>query len=247
PVSRAGSPSIDAPDYWWYRVRSDLLRTVMEPYLGDRGRILDVGSADGPSVGWLRGRGHRVALDIDPRGLENGDVCGSALALPFANCSFDVVAAFDVIEHCSPEETALAEIHRVLMPGGRFLMSVPAYEWAWTWFDDHNHHHRRYTRKRATAALEQAGFEVLRATYAFAGTFPLFAADRLRTRVKQRGRPAPTLGRGQVPALPAARGVIEQVLLRGSVLDARLLRRGDLPVGSSVFVACRKPGGLLDG
>ncbi|MCW2764436.1 MAG: hypothetical protein JWO11_395, partial [Nocardioides sp.] len=42
PVSRAGSPSIDAPDYWWYRVRSDLLRTVMEPYLGDRGRILDV-------------------------------------------------------------------------------------------------------------------------------------------------------------------------------------------------------------
>jgi SAM-dependent methyltransferase len=241
PVSEAGSPSIEAPDYWWYRVRSALLQTVMEPYVGTPQRILDVGSADGPSVGWLRGRGHRVAMDIDPRGLEAGDVCGSALRLPFATDTFDIVAAFDVIEHCAPERTALAEIHRVLAPGGRFLMSVPAYQWAWTWFDDHNHHHRRYTRRRATAALEDVGFETLRATYAFAGTFPLFAADRLRTKLKERGRPAPALGPGDVPALPEIGGAVERLLLWGSGLDTSLLGRRDLPLGSSVFVAALKP------
>src|SRR4029453_6559899 len=80
-AAEAGSPSIEASDYWWYRVRGELLQTVMSPYVGTPERVLDVGSADGPSVGWLRGRGHRVAVDIDPRGLDDGGVCASALAL----------------------------------------------------------------------------------------------------------------------------------------------------------------------
>ena len=68
-VTTVGSPSIEHPGYWWYRARGELLRAVFEKYVGDDGRLLDVGSADGPSVGWLRERGHRVALDVDPRGL----------------------------------------------------------------------------------------------------------------------------------------------------------------------------------
>jgi SAM-dependent methyltransferase len=81
--------------------------------------MLGVGSADGPSIGWLRGRGKQVSLDIDPRGLDAGGVCGSALALPFADESFDLVAAFDVIEHCDPEADVLSELTRVLTPRGR--------------------------------------------------------------------------------------------------------------------------------
>jgi SAM-dependent methyltransferase len=240
-MSDAGSPSIDRPDYWWYRVRGDLLRSVMEPFVADSELLLDVGSADGPSVSWLRGRGRRVAIDLDPRGLEPGDVCGSATDLPFASGTFDVVAAFDVIEHCEPEQAALAEIHRVLAPGGRFLMSVPAYQWAWTSFDDMNHHHRRYTRPRATAAVQAAGFEVLRATYAFAGTFPFFAAQRIRTRLAERGKPARTLAADEVPPLPEVPGPVEKVLLKASGVDRALLPSRDLPFGSSVLVAARKP------
>jgi SAM-dependent methyltransferase len=77
-----------------------------------------------------------VSLDVDPRGLDVGGICGSALALPFADESFDVVAAFDVVEHCDPEAAVLNELARVLTPGGRLLLSVPAYQWAWTRFDD---------------------------------------------------------------------------------------------------------------
>lgn len=235
-----GSPSIEQPDYWWYRARSDLLRLVMEPHVGRPDRVLDVGSADGPSVGWLRGHGHRVAMDLDPRGLAPGDVCGSALALPFASASFDVVAAFDVVEHCAPEADALAEVARVLAPGGRLLMSVPAYTWAWTSFDDLNHHHRRYTRRRASAAVAAAGLEVVRSTYAFTGTFPFFAADRLRTRLLERRRPAaPADG---LPPLPPVSPLVERVLLGATRLDRRLLPGRDLPVGSSVLVVARKPG-----
>lgn len=241
PVTNAGSPSIEAPTYWWYVARADLLQTVMQPHVGDASRVLDVGSADGPSVGWLRERGHRIALDLDPRGLAPGDVCGSVTDLPFADEAFDLVGAFDVVEHCEDEAGALGEILRVLRPGGRLLMSVPAYEWAWTHHDDLNHHQRRYTRSRAVAALEAAGFDVLRATYAFMGTFPFFAADRLRTRMRERRQPAPRPAEDVVPPLPEVGGVVEKVLLGGARLDQRLLARRDLPFGSSVLLVGRKP------
>lgn len=241
-VDVAGSPSIQRPDYWWYRARAELLRVALEPYVGMPGRTLDVGSADGPSVSWLRdGPGHRVALDVDPRGLTPGDVCGSATELPFGGETFDVVAAFDVIEHCEDEVQALAEVTRVLVPGGRFLMSVPAYQWAWTHFDDDNGHRRRYTRKRVIAAVEAAGLEVLRATYIFSGTLPFFTVDRIATRFTERGSPARRLGPGEVPRLPNPGPFVESVLMTASKIDRILLKRVDLPLGSSVVLAARKP------
>jgi hypothetical protein len=140
--SAPGPPSIRQPDYWWYRARSDLLKQVLDPYVGSPSRLLDVGSADGPSVGWLTAA-HKISLDVDPRGLQPpAGVCGSVLALPFEDASFDVVGAFDVIEHCDPEDDALRELYRVLAPGGRLLASVPAYQWAWTDHDVANGHHR---------------------------------------------------------------------------------------------------------
>ena len=246
-MSDTGSPSLADPDYWWYRVRSELLEVTLRDFVrtprSGQLSILDLGSADGPSVGWLRKRGARVGMDIDPRGLEPGDVCGSALELPFATSSFDVVAAFDVIEHCEPEERALAEVCRVLRPGGRFLMSVPAYQWAWTAHDDHNGHYRRYTRKRAAAAVARAGLVVERSTYMFAGTLPVFAADRARRRLTE--RKAGTSGHDDsagVTSLPAVRPAAERLLYGLSGIDRHVLPRWDLPFGSSVVVAAAKPG-----
>ena len=245
-VSDAGSPSLANPDYWWYRVRSELLELTLRDLVGDGHSppqsILDLGSADGPSVGWLRERGHRVGMDIDPRGLRVGDVCGSAMDLPFAPGSFDVVAAFDVIEHCEPEARVLAEVNRVLRPGGRFVMSVPAYAWAWTAHDVHNGHHRRYTKRRAVDAVTRAGFDVERATYIFAGTFPVFAADRIRRRVTERGARAVVPSPDSVASLPEVSPLAERVLAGLSSIDRRLLARGDLPFGSSVVIAAAKPG-----
>jgi SAM-dependent methyltransferase len=218
---------------------------ALQQFVSEPRWVLDVGSADGPSVGWLRGRGKHVALDIDPRGLAAGGVCGSALALPFADEVFDLVAAFDVIEHCDSESAVLAELTRVLTPGGRMLISVPAYQWAWTSFDERSGHHRRYTRGRAVRAAEAAGLRVERATYAFMAVFPIFAADRLRSRAGHllRGlRTAePATPSGTAATLPPVSAMVERMLLGLSRIDQRLLRRHDLPVGSSVLLAATKP------
>jgi SAM-dependent methyltransferase len=217
-----------------------MLQTALGPYVRDARRLLDVGSADGPSVGWLTAS-QKVSLDLDPRGLRPPDgVCGSVLALPFADTSFEVVSAFDVIEHCEPEADALAELYRVLEPGGRLLASVPAYQWAWSDHDVANGHHRRYTRPRAVAALEDAGFEVRRATYGFAGVFPMFVAERAvrgaRHRLARRThRPA------DVVDVPEVGPVLGKVLLGLCRWDERVLARRDLPFGSSVFLAAVKP------
>ena len=233
-----GSPSIAAPDYWWYVVRGRLLETALRDGVDGASPALDLGSADGPSAAWFReATGRTVALDIDPRGLAGDGVCGSALAMPFADATFEAVAAFDVIEHCDPEDAALAETYRVLRPGGRFLMSVPAYSWAWSDFDVANGHHRRYTRSRAVAAVERAGFRVDRATYGFASTFPAFAAERLVRKVTRRGAHGPA----DVVDLPRAPRVVNSALTRVSRVDEALLRRADLPFGSSVFVAATRP------
>lgn len=234
-VAQPGSSSIAQPGYWWYRARAELLRAALGDFLGAPRRLLDVGSADGPSVAWMHGSFPRIAMDLDPRGLPAGrGVCGSALALPFADASFDVVGAFDVIEHCESEHRAVSELARVLRPGGRLLASVPAYQWAWSDHDVRAGHYRRYTRPRIVAAVEAAGLDVRRATYGFAGVFPLFLAERIRRRLRRRGA---ATGAG----LPRVSPALDRLLTGLSAAEARLLRRWDLPFGSSVFVAARKP------
>jgi SAM-dependent methyltransferase len=232
--AQAPSSSLAQPDYWWYRARSELLRTILEPYLGAARLLLDVGSADGPSVRWIGARADRVALDLDIDSLEPGGVCGSAMQMPFRDETFDVVAAFDVVEHCEPESQVLDELVRVLRPGGHVFLAVPAYQWAWTQFDVDAGHHRRYTRKRLVTALERTGVDVQRATYVFAGTLPFFAAERV---VRKLGKPK-TEPDTSLPEVPA---FVDRMLLGLCRLDRRALARWSLPFGSSVVAVATKP------
>jgi hypothetical protein len=82
-------------------------------------------------------------------------------------------------------------------------------------------------------AVEGAGLTVLRSTYGFAGVFPMFAAERVARRL--RGRSAEPQG------LPQVSPTMDRVLTGLSATEARLLRKVDLPFGSSVFLAAEKP------
>ena len=233
--AQTGSASITQRDYWWYRARAQLLEVALGDHLGSPKQLLDVGSADGPSVEWMSGEHRRTTIDVDPRGLKPGEgVCASALQLPFADETFDVVGAFDVLEHCEPEAQAVTELSRVLRPGGRLLMSVPAYQWAWTDHDEQAGHYRRYTRRRLVRAIEGGGLVVERATYGFCGVFPFFAAERIVRRVR---KPAPSHDK----QLPQVSPAMDRVLMGLTKAESKLIGRSNLPFGSSVFLAAVKP------
>ena len=120
----------------------------------------------------------------------------------------------------------------MLRPGGRLLLSVPAYQWAWSDHDVQAGHYRRYTKRRLVSAVNRTGVETRRATYGFCAVFPFFLAERVARRVKKRGD-------GQ--RLTAVPERLERVLMRLSRLEEKLLGRFDLPFGSSVFLAAVKP------
>ena len=129
---------------------------------------------------------------------------------------------------------AVSELARVLTPGGRLLVSVPAYQWAWTDHDVRPGHYRRYTRKRLVARSRVPGWSSSGRPTAFTTVFPFFVAERLKRRLT---KPEPTLEKQLPPVSPT----MDKVLMGLTRAEARALRHSNLPFGSSVILAATKP------
>lgn len=85
---------------------------------------------------------------------------GTIFDLPFANRTFDLVCAMDIIEHVGDDVGALSELTRVLAPRGTLLISVPLHQSRWTAFDDFVGHCRRYELPALLSLLAQCGLHV---------------------------------------------------------------------------------------
>jgi SAM-dependent methyltransferase len=99
------------------------------------------------AVGHLNARGGHAAL-------------GNITALPFDEGHFDLVAAFDVIEHVADDRQVFSELARVLKPGGVLLCAVPLHAAHWTTFDAYVGHARRYDPAVLCARLSEYGFTI---------------------------------------------------------------------------------------
>jgi SAM-dependent methyltransferase len=93
-----------------------------------------------PALAKLCGRGAQVVL-------------GEVTALPFADNSFDLVCAFDIIEHVEDDDGALSEVQRTAKPGRTVLLSAPLHPARWTAFDELVGHKRRYDPAHLLAKL----------------------------------------------------------------------------------------------
>ncbi len=161
--------------HWWFRGRRRLFaRELLRGGVTARACALDTGTSAGTNLRMLRELGFRdvTGLDIsedaiafcEAKGLgpvEQGDIC----AMPFADDSFDLVLATDVIEHVDDDARALREIARVLRPGGTLLLTVPAFTLLWGLQDRVSRHKRRYRLKPLRQQVSVAGLRVQRAYY----------------------------------------------------------------------------------
>lgn len=151
--------------HWWYRGMEGISRAVLGRYYRPTSalRILDAGCGTGGNHRWLSQFGRCWAMDLSPiamdfcrqRGIDSL-LRGSVVQLPFASGRFDLVTSFDVLSMLSPEQEAasLAEIARVLVPGGRLFLRLPAYRWLRGAHDRAVSISHRYHRKELRQKLE---------------------------------------------------------------------------------------------
>ena len=138
---------------------------------------------------------------------------------------YDLVGAFDVIEHIDDDRAALASIATKLKPGGTFLMTVPAHQWMWTAHDTVNHHKRRYSKRNLKQLIETSPLKLDRLGYFNSLLFPLAVAER--TASKLRGKDDADV---KLPVAPL-NAALETVFAAERYLVGRL----PLPPGLSLF------------
>jgi SAM-dependent methyltransferase len=156
--------------HWWYAERrhlvAEMIRSAQFP---DASRVvaLDIGAAGGGNTRVLEAAGiFAVPLEYGPDGAEIARdrglkaVRGDACSLPFSDHSVDLVLAFDVLEHLD-DGPALREIRRVLRPGGRLWVAVPADMRLWSGHDEAVGHLRRYSRASLATAVTGAGLDIV--------------------------------------------------------------------------------------
>jgi SAM-dependent methyltransferase len=184
------SEAANDASHWWFVGRRRLFaREIAESGLSRSAKVLDIGTSTGTNLRMLRDIGfvQVSGLDLSPEAIvwcaskglgyvEQGDIC----AMPFADGSFDLVLATDIIEHVDDDARALSEIARVLKPGGVALVTVPAFTLIWGLQDRVAQHKRRYRRPQLLARITGAGLGVETAYYFNYLLFgPILAARRL--------------------------------------------------------------------
>jgi ubiquinone/menaquinone biosynthesis C-methylase UbiE len=210
-------------------------------------RLLDCGCGTGANVDLLGAFGRAYGFDLSDVGLRIGRQAGrtrlaraTVTAVPFPTASFHIVTSFDVLYSLadSDEETAIAEMFRLLRPGGFAIVNVAAMQ---VLRGDHSvlsREVRRYSRDDLRARMVRAGFQIERLTYTNATLFPALALARLIQRRRGLRHESQADTEISVPSEP-----INAIMTAVMRLEALWLCAFDAPFGSSLLCLARKPAG----
>jgi SAM-dependent methyltransferase len=247
-------------EFWWFAGMRQITASLLDPllYSPDGGAlptqdraILDAGCGTGGNLEWLvryASGGRVVGMDLVPTAIAfcrqrgHRDLAqASATDLPFADGSFDLVTSFDVLVQIPGEgsdERAMREMWRVLRPEGIAFVRCAAYAWMRSGHDEALDTQRRYNLGELCGKMEQAGFEIVRATYANALLFPIAAVRRLA--LKKLGLAD---SGSDVKPLPENLAWLNRALIGALSWEAKRLRgpRATFPFGLSAICVARKP------
>lgn len=227
--------------HWWYvgrrRIIESFVNEICAQITDRRPRILDVGCGTGANLKTLSEFGDAEGVDVSQdaidfcreRGLTNVKL-GAAEELPYEPGTFDLVTALDVVEHLDDDVGGLREMRRVLRPGGHALIFVPTFMWLWGVQDVVSNHRRRYTLSELRRAMEKAGFEVERMTYANITFLPPVFLIRMLMRIT--GVKTDTEARINIP-------FFNPLFARILGAEATFLRFMNFPVGVSGLCVAR--------
>ena len=167
--------------HWWFRARKEILTNVFGSLpLPEDCDILEIGCGTGGNLRMLGGFGRVSGMEMHEEAVQYTrettgiDIRAGFLPdnVPFEN-KFDLVCLLDVVEHIEDDHSALQSLTRLLKPGGRIVITVPAYQWMFGKHDTLLHHFRRYSKRTVRELVATSDFEIQRLTYFNALMFPL--------------------------------------------------------------------------
>lgn len=226
------------PSSFWFRSRNELIKWAARTYFPSASSIHEIGCGTGFVLSGLQEVYPTAQLSgSEPfieglrharrRAPELSFVQMDARDIPFRE-AFDLVGAFDVLEHIDDDVRVLEQVHGALRPGGGLLLTVPQHPSLWSVQDVAAHHQRRYDRRSLVGKLSAAGFEAVRTTSFVSLLLPLMVVQR---RLLDRGRTE-----GAVEAVRAPFW-IDRALRPVMAFERTLIRMGaDLPLGGSLLV-----------
>jgi SAM-dependent methyltransferase len=229
---------------FWFVNRARLIIALLQTYFPTAGNILEVGCGTGSVLLALRRAMPKLRLvgsELHPRGLQIAQkrlndavlVQLDARRIP-ARSEFDVIGAFDVIEHINEDDAVLAQMHSAIKPGGGLIITVPQHPWLWSETDDAAHHVRRYGRGEMERKLRKAasGFRILRSTSYTSLLLPVMIISRL---LRRRGSEASPFAELQVS------GWLNRALSSVMWLEIWLTRSGlNWPFGGSRVIVAQR-------
>ena len=176
--------------HFWFRARNRLIIWALRRFFPHARNFLEIGCGTGFVLHGLRRAFPRLNLagsDIYSEGLAFAqnrlpDVPlfqMDARQMPFDD-EFDVIGAFDVLEHIEEDLDVLLQMHRAARPGGGVIITVPQHRFLWSVVDDFSYHKRRYAHRELVNKLRTAGFKVVRVSSFVTTLLPVMLLSRLK-------------------------------------------------------------------
>lgn len=177
--------------HWWFVSKKKIVSIFIEKILIDKNKqelkILDIGCGSGLMLEKLTEYGSVYGMDTSEEAISfskeiySGDIRKGSLPndVPYQNNFFDLIVALDVIEHIDEDLMALRVLEAKLTRSGKAIITVPAYMFLWSKFDDLNEHKRRYTVSELKDKLESAGFNIKKISYYNSFLLPAVCIVRL--------------------------------------------------------------------
>jgi 2-polyprenyl-3-methyl-5-hydroxy-6-metoxy-1,4-benzoquinol methylase len=226
-------------NHWWWRARTELITEKLRALFPAPGRetILDIGCGDGLFF-------DRLARFGEVEGLEPGAALVSSdnphrdriyigefddRFLPGKR--YSLILMLDVLEHLPDPAAALRRVESLLQPGGKFVVTVPAFMALWTNHDVLNQHYIRYTKDSFRQLAHQTSLEIEEQRYFYHWTFPAKLGVRALERISH-STPTPAT----IPTRWA-----NELLFTVSRIEQKTITRLPIPFGSSLLVVATKP------
>lgn len=230
--------------HFWFRARNALLVWAVRRYFPGAATLLELGCGTGMCLAGMRAAFPDLALfggDIYGEGLRFARARipsasffqVDARRLPFDE-EFDVVGAFDMIEHIDDDVAVLQQMRQAAKPGGGVVVTVPQHPSLWTSVDRAALHKRRYSRAELADKATQAGLQVVRMTSFVSLLMPLMILSRRRDYTAK--------GTIDIEEFLRVNPIVNFVLERIMGLERQLIRAGvSWPAGGSLLLVAKRP------